>query len=181
MSSHPSSSDNITRAIPDNTHGENHDASTHQTKKEQEPTIPHNPEEQNTVPQDTVDGDETSKLPESHDTTADAMTHPTSPKPNMTQVNPDETVHPVSTNPDPTLPEEIEASINAARRTMETFDRRLTHLEAGVEHLQQQLQDQAARTRQLEADVHRLMRTADSHQMSILQIYRRVEEWYWFQ
>ncbi|OJK03439.1 hypothetical protein ASPACDRAFT_56848 [Aspergillus aculeatus ATCC 16872] len=180
MSSHPSSSDNITRDAPHNTQCANHETSAEQTKKEQESTIPHNPEEQNTVPKDTVDGHETPKLPENHDTIADETTHPNPPKPNMTQLNSTETIHPASTNPDATLPEEIENSINAARRTMETFDQRLTNLEAGVEHLQQQLQDQAARTRQLEADVYRLMRTADSHQMSILQIFQRLEEWYWF-
>ncbi|PYH85405.1 hypothetical protein BO82DRAFT_361830 [Aspergillus uvarum CBS 121591] len=161
MSPQPASSNNITRDVPNNTAGDNHDASTQMMNEEQQNTNPHSPEGKNAVPENTVDGHQT-------------------PKPNMTQANSDEAIHPASPSPDPTLPEEIENGINAARLTIEQFDQRLTNLEARVEHLQQQLQNQAARTQQLEAEVSRLIRTADSQNMSILQIFQRIEGWYWF-
>ncbi|PYI30556.1 hypothetical protein BP00DRAFT_416334 [Aspergillus indologenus CBS 114.80] len=176
MSPQPSSSDNITRDVPNNIAGDNHDASTQTKNEEQQNTNPHNPEAKNAISENTVGGQHS----ENHNAIADDATHPNSPKPNLTRANSNETIHPASPSPDPTLPEEIEDGINAARLTMEQFDQRLTNLEAGVEHLQQQLQDQAARTQQLEGEVFRLVRTADSQNVSILQIFQRIEEWYWF-
>ncbi|PYI23588.1 hypothetical protein BO86DRAFT_376590 [Aspergillus japonicus CBS 114.51] len=176
MSSQPTSSDNITRDVPNNIAGDNHDASTQTKNEEQQNTNPQHPKEKNAVSETTVDGQHS----ENHNAITDDATHPNSPKPNMTRANSDETIQPTSPDPDPTLPEEIENGINAARLTMAQFDQRLTKLEAGVEHLQQQLQDQAARTQQLEAEVFRLIRTADSQNVSILQIFQRIEEWYWF-